>query len=167
MAVKKLFDTPFMSHARVYQEPGSGLRTLYTSRLDDDGNVELVEAGHDNLYASIQSHKDSCDIHVLLARYANGDVDALSKVQGSYGDFTQMPTTYAELLNSVIQGENYFNSLPVEIREKFEHSFEKFMVSMDDMPAFLGKLGYKVEEKETHGTTDSEPVPVTTGGDSE
>lgn len=167
MAAKKLFDTPFTSHPRIYQEPGSGLRILYTSRLDDDGNVELVEAGHDNLYASIQSHKDSCDIHVLLARYANGDVDALSKVQGSYGDFTQMPTTYAELLNSVIQGENYFNSLPVETREKFEHSFEKFMVSMDNMPEFLEKLGYKVEQNETHGTTDPDSVSASAGGDTE
>uniref|UniRef100_A0AAU8B7C3 Internal scaffolding protein n=1 Tax=Dulem virus 128 TaxID=3145605 RepID=A0AAU8B7C3_9VIRU len=138
-----LFATQFQAHKRVFQNPGSGERILYTSRLNEDGTIDLVPSGKDNLYAFIQSHKDSCDIHVLLARYANGDVDALSRAQGAYGDFSQMPTTYAELLNSVIQGEAMFNSLPVEVREKFDHSFEKFMVAMDDMPSFLEKMGYK------------------------
>lgn len=137
------FATQFQPHRRVYQVPGSGERTLYTSRVADDGTIELIESGKDNLYASIQSHKDSCDIHVLLARYQNGDSDALSRVQGAYGDFTQMPSTYAELLNAVIAGENMFNSLPVEVRAKFDHSLEKFMVAMDDMPDFLERLGYK------------------------
>lgn len=136
-----MFDTQFDAHPRVYQEPGSGDRILYTARLDEDGNVLLTESGREDLYASIQSHKDSCDIHVLLQRYADGDVDALTRVQGSFGDFTSMPSSYAELLNALIAGESYFNSLDVDTRAKFDHSFEKFMISMDNMPEFLAKLG--------------------------
>lgn len=136
-----MFDTQFDAHPRVYQELGSGDRVLYTARLDEDGNVLLTESGREDLYASIQSHKDSCDIHVLLQRYADGDVDALTRVQGSFGDFTSMPSSYAELLNALIAGESYFNSLDVDTRAKFDHSFEKFMVSMDNMPEFLAKLG--------------------------
>lgn len=142
-----MFATQFKPHERVRQAVGSGDRILYTSQLREDGEIELIPSGKEDLYASIQSHKDSCDIHVLLARYRNGDVDALSRVQGAYGDFTEMPGTYAELLNALIAGENYFNSLPVEVKEKFGHSFEKFMVSMDDMPGFLQKLGVDVAEK--------------------
>lgn len=136
-----MFETQFNPHPRVYQELGSGDRTLYTARLDEDGNVLLTESGKEDLYASIQSHKDSCDIHVLLQRYADGDVDALTRVQGSFGDFTSMPSSYAELLNALIAGESYFNSLDVETRAKFDHSFEKFMISMDNMPEFMAKLG--------------------------
>lgn len=136
-----MFETQFNSHPRVYQELGSGDKILYTARLDEDGNVLLTESGREDLYASIQSHKDSCDIHVLLQRYADGDVDALTRVQGSFGDFTSMPSSYAELLNALIAGESYFNSLDVETRAKFDHSFEKFMISMDNMPEFLAKLG--------------------------
>lgn len=137
------FKTQFMSHERVRKVPGSVEHTLYSSRIADDGSVELVESGKENIYEAIQSHKDSCDIHVLLARYHNGDVTALSRVQGTYGDFTSMPQSYAELLNMVIKGENLFNSLPVEVRAKFDHSLEKFIVAMDDMPSFLEKVGVK------------------------
>uniref|UniRef100_A0AAU8AZZ8 Internal scaffolding protein n=1 Tax=Dulem virus 119 TaxID=3145596 RepID=A0AAU8AZZ8_9VIRU len=157
------FKTMFDDHDRVYQEPGSGIRKLYTSRLRDDGVIELVESGTDDLYASIQSHKDSCDIHVLLKRFEAGDVDALSRVQGAYGDFTQIPTSYAELLNAMIAGEQYFNSLPVETRAKFDHSFEKFMISMDDMDGFLDKLGLSKLVPDR----DPVPEPVSDGGATE
>lgn len=130
---------------RVIENPGSPVRVLYTSKVAEDGNIELIPSGTENLYDFIQSHKDSVDIHVILNRFANGDTNALSRVQGSYGDFTDMPTTYAELLNTMIAGENYFNSLPVETRAEFDHSFEKFMVSMDNMPEFIKKLGYEVK----------------------
>lgn len=145
MAAKKvlLFRSPFGSHERVHKNLGNSEKVLFTSRVDEAGNIELVPSGKEDLYAFIQSHKDSCDIHVLLARYANGDPDALSRVQGAYGDFTEMPKTYAELLNAVIAGENMFNSLPVEVRAKFDHSLEKFMVTMDDMPKFLEMIGYE------------------------
>lgn len=137
----KKFKTQFDDRERVIENPGSRVRVLYTSKVADDGKIELIPSGTEDLYSMIQSHKDSCDIHVILTRFANGDTAALSKMQGSYGDFTQLPTTYAGLLNAVIAGENYFNSLPLETRAKFDHSFERFMVSMDDMPKFLDLLG--------------------------
>lgn len=146
--VQSFFRTQFSDRQRYPQEPGSGEKILYTPQLQDDGNIDLIPSGKEDLYQAIQSHKDSCDIHVLLARYQNGDVDALSRAQGAYGDFTQMPTTYAELLNAMIAGETYFNSLPVETRAKFDHSFEKFMMSMDDMPGFLDKLGLSSQSQE-------------------
>ncbi len=148
----EVFKTQFQPRERVFQNPGNSEHVLYSSRLAEDGSVELIPSGTEDLYAMIQSHRDSVDIHVLLARYNNGDIDALSRVQGTYGDFTQMPSTYAELLNTLIVAENQFNSLPVEVREKFDHSFEKYMVSMDDMPSFLEKMGV------TSGSSNPEPV---------
>lgn len=152
-----MFITQFDRPRRIYQDPGNGVRVLYTSKLQDDGTIDLIPSGTEDLYSAIQSHKDSCDIHVLLARYQNGDPDVLSRAQGAYGDFTNMPTTYAELLNSMIAGENYFNSLPVETRAKFGHSFEQFMLSMDDMSGFLEKLGVQ----QVQGSED--PSPLTSG----
>lgn len=164
------FRTQFDRHDRVFQSPGNGDKILYTPQLLDDGNIDLVPSGKEDLYEFIQSHKDSCDIHVLLARYQNGDVDALSRAQGAYGDFTQMPTTYAELLNAMIAGEAYFNSLPVDVRAKFDHSFEQFMLSMDDMPGWLDKLGLSSQDQGPavpDKTADPASGGSTTGGDSE
>ncbi len=125
------FPTMFDKSSRVHCNSGSSLKKIYKPVVRDDGVVDLVESGVEDLYESIQSWKDSVDINVILARYANGDVDALSKVQGAYGDFTQFPTTYAEMLNRVIQGKHMFESLPLEIREKYNHDFSQFIAAMD------------------------------------
>lgn len=144
----------------IYKNPGSSVHTLYSSRITDTGEVELIPSGTEDIYAAIQSHKDSCDIGLMLSRFANGDPTALSRVQGTYGDFTSMPSTYADMLNAVIAGEDYFNSLPVDVRAKFDHSLEKFIVAMDDMPDFLSKLGVSVP------VPDPDPDPVSGSSES-
>lgn len=161
---KTKFVHQFQPHERVIQVCGSGDHQLYTSELQDNGEITLIPSGVEDLYASIQSHKDSCDIHVLLARYQNGDVEALSQRQGVYGDFTEMPKTYMELLNTVISGRSYFDSLPVETREKFDHSFEKFMMSMDNMEQFAKLMGFdppKPEPNVPSKANEPEPASVT------
>lgn len=123
------FETRYRSPVRVHSNLGSPIKQLYTPVFDHDGNLNLVESGQEDLYAEIQSHKDSVDIHVLLQRYANGDSTALTRAQGSYGDFTEMPKTYAELLNNLIQGEKQFLELPVDVRAKFDHSFQNWLIT--------------------------------------
>lgn len=125
------FPTMFGKRARVHCNSGNPLKMVYKTIVQDDGVIDLVESGKESLYDSIQSWKDSVDINVLLARYSNGEVDVLSKVQGAYGDFTQFPNTYAEVLNRVIQGKELFSSLPLEIREKYNHDFYQFIAAMD------------------------------------
>lgn len=125
------FPTMFDKRDRVYSNAGSSTKKIYKPIVRDDGVVDLVESGEESLYDFIQSWKDSVDINVIMARYANGDVEALSKVQGAFGDFTQFPKTYAEMLNRVIQGRDMFSSLPLEIREKYNHDFGQFIAAMD------------------------------------
>lgn len=140
---------------RFVAEPGSRVKTLYGPIFDDRGVMHLTELGKHNLYAEIQSHAQSVDIHVLLALYNNGDKEALSRVQGAYGDFTQMPTTFAEALNAMIGAEQYFNSLPVEIKDRFGQSFHRFMVSLDD-PQFVSDMGLRPPVPD-HTPTPSQP----------
>lgn len=116
---------------RTYSAVGSPDKVLYSAKYSDDGTVALTEKGKESLYDYIQSNRDSCDINLLVARFANGDVDALSKVQGAFGDFTQFPKTYAELLNRVNQGRLLFDELPLDIREKYNYDFGQFMAAMD------------------------------------
>lgn len=126
------FPTMYDEHSRVHCNSGNAMKKVYKPIVHDDGVVDLEVAGQESLYDYIQSWKDSVDINTIMARYANGDVDALSKVQGAYGDFTQFPKTYAEMLNRVIQGKHMFASLPLEIREKYNHDFGQFIAAMDE-----------------------------------
>lgn len=135
------FRTQYDAHDPIYQEPGSGDKVIYSPYYTEQGVLELEPTGKENLYEYIQSHGPSVDIHVILERFAQtGDPTLIQRVQGFSVDATDMPKTYAEALNAMISAENYFNSLPVETRAQFGHSFQQFLVSMDK-PGFLSKLG--------------------------
>ena len=125
------FETQFRAPVRVFSNPGCRETVTYSPVFDENGVMELVESGRENLYDYIQSFKESTDINVILKKYAAGDVSALAKSQGSFFDCTGMPRTYAEMLNSLISAENTFNSLPVEEREKFDFSFERWLADFD------------------------------------
>ena len=122
-----VFKTQFHPHDRVAANGGSPIRILYSPKFDERGVMELVESGKENLYEFIQSHAESCDIHVILERFARGDVSALEKVQGVYGDFSNLPNSYADMLNLVRDAESAFMKMPVEERAKYGHSFERWL----------------------------------------
>ncbi len=152
------FKTQFHERKRFFTNPGNPIKVKYGASYDEAGRVKLVEEGTENLYDYIQSFAESCDIHVLLKRYSNGEVDVLSKVQGMYGDFTEFPTTYAELLNTVNRGEAMFNEFPVDVRAKFNHNFAEFMVSLSD-GSFFEKAGFtKPSEPSVQDSESSKEV---------
>lgn len=139
------FKTQYDSHARVFHHPGNPVKDVYLPKYDELGNLDLVVSGQEDLYGYIQSHYESTDIHVILDRFAAGDVDVLSRTQGFYADMADMPKTYAEVLNSVIAGEHAFDQLPAEIKRQFSNSFAVWMASMDT-PDFAVKMGWSSSE---------------------
>lgn len=153
-----MFRTAFASRSSVIQPAGDPVKQLYRPVIREDGSFYLEEAGTADLYMEIQSHKDSVDIHVILDRFARGDVDALQRLQGNYMDITQMPTTYAELLNTVIQGETEFLNLPLEIREKFGHSYHRWIAGMDDMPSWMAAMGLQSSSAPSVDSSLSTPM---------
>ena len=138
------FKTQYDARDRVFTDPGSPEHITYAGHYDEKGRVVLEESGRENIYDFIQSHAESCDIHVLMKRYQNGDVEALSQKQGFYGDFLDFPKTYAEALNHMNEMERQFMALPVETREKFGNSFTEFLAASAE-PDFLARLGIKKE----------------------
>lgn len=146
------FKTQYDARDRIFSDPGSPEHITYAGHYDEKGRVVLEESGRENIYDFIQSHAESCDIHVLMKRYQNGDVDALSQKQGFYGDFLDFPKTYAEALNHMNEMERQFMALPVETREKFGNSFTEFLAASAE-PDFLERLGIKKDSA-------SEPVPA-------
>lgn len=134
------FKSQYDERQRIKSNPGNPIKQLFAGSYNERGQVELKEDGTEDLYAYIQSFAESTDIHTILRRYQNGEVDVLEKVQGFYGDITEMPHTYAEALQRIADSEKVFMSLPVEVRAKFGHSFSEFLsASQDD--DFLDRLG--------------------------
>lgn len=116
----KFFDNKIVSC------PGCPIKEVYKPIVNRDGTITLVVDGHVNTDEEIQSYAESVDIDVIISRYMNGDIEALNKHIGTYGDFTQMPKTYAEVLQMQIDARNTFDSLPIEIKQKFNNDPNEF-----------------------------------------
>lgn len=117
----------------VISEHGDRFEETYTPVLSDTGVLELEADGMRDIYAYIQSFADSCDLNLIVARYAQGDLSAAQKLnyrQGMYGDFTEMPKTFAEMQQRIIDAENLFMSLPLETRAQYNHSAAEFVADI-------------------------------------
>lgn len=145
------FPTMYDPHVDIFADPGCEDVPIYSPSVDNDGHIVLEEIGVKNLPEYIDSFRESCDINNLVARFNAGDVSALSRVQGAFFDATALPHTYAEMLNTVINAEQTFNSLPLEIREKFDNSYVKWLSMMDDAEQFALLMGVS---KETPDASD-------------
>lgn len=140
-----MFATQFTRQGeRQLSNVGSGMKDDYKMHVDDDGKRELRKSGEYNLYAEIQSYKDSVSIDYILSRFVNGDETALSRVQGIYGDFTEMPKTMAELQQRIIDAEDLFYQLPLDIRAQYNHSPSEFYAQLDSEKT---KNIFKVDDK--------------------
>ncbi len=148
-----MFKTQYDARDRIESNAGSPIKQLYAGSYNERGQVVLREDGTENLYDFIQSFAESTDIHAIMRRFENGEVDVLEKVQGFYGDVTDMPKTYAEALQRIADSEKVFMSLPVDIRAKFGHSFSEFLAASNDAD-FLDRLGVQVDKP-----VAPEPVP--------
>lgn len=95
-----------------------------------NGKFDLVKVGQSDLYSLIQSHKDSVDIYKLLERYQSGDVSALSKVAGQFIDITDAPKTLAEAYTFVGNASQFFDKLPLKLREEYDHDPSKFIADL-------------------------------------
>lgn len=113
----------------IFSECGSPIKEVYSPVVNDDGSISLQKSGEENLQEYIDSFALECDINTLISRFVNGDISALNQVNGSYGDFTSFPKTYAEMLQLQINSKAYFDKLPLELKEKFNNDPNQFFAS--------------------------------------
>lgn len=133
MSIKKLvFGSRYGNNERVFSNPGERFKDELSAKYNEAGELIFEVVGKTDLYLEIQSHKEECDLKLIMQRFANGETDVLQKVQGFYADVSDMPSSNFEILNRVIHAEQFFDSLPVEFKKKFGNSYEKFLASVDD-----------------------------------
>lgn len=141
-----MVETQFREHKRFISNAGSPEKITYEPYYDERGNLELKETGKINQYMDIQSHADSVDIDLIVARYRAGDKDALNKAQGFYADVSGMPKSMVDILNLGIKGEAAFASLPLDVRSRFDNNFAQFIATAGSKE-WYDKLGV-IDEKE-------------------
>ena len=131
MAIKKRLCDDYLSRllrdhkGEFVTNPGDPLEDTYDYKYID-GVKQLVKVGKTNVQDLIDSYAEVQDLHVMIGKFLNGDDSVIRPEKGQFGDFTKYPKTYAELFQRVNDCERIFDSLPVEMREKFDNSYVKF-----------------------------------------
>ena len=121
------FRNQFTNDSNVFtSNPGSKIVAEYGLTTSDDGVTTVGVVGEKNLDAIIQSNKDTGNVALLVAKYTAGDEEALNRVRGVYGDFRNMPTTYAEMVSRLNECRALFEALPVDIKEQFDNNPDVF-----------------------------------------
>lgn len=125
--VNNVFRTRRSAQDRRHAPSGEKLRKEYTITIDDNGHKVLQQTGYTNQYGLIQENLENTLIETILDRAAMGDPEALERANTQYMDTTKMPKSLAEAQNKVLEIRQEFYKMPVEIRQKFDHSPEKFI----------------------------------------
>lgn len=112
---------------KFFSNPGDPIHVLYSPKVDDNGNIDLVVAGKENIPEIVNSYAESTDIQYILSRAAQGDLSGLTQNPGIYGDFTSVPKTYAEFLQLQIDANGLFYKLPQDVRDKFNNDPSQFL----------------------------------------
>lgn len=121
------FRNQFTADSNVFvSNPGSKIVADYGLITSEDGSSSVGVIGEKNLDAIIQSNKDTGNVALLVAKYNAGDEEALNRVRGVYGDFRNMPTTYAEMVSRLNECRALFEALPVDIKEQFDNNPDVF-----------------------------------------
>lgn len=121
------FRNQYSSDSHVFiSNPGSKIVADYGIITAEDGSTAVGVIGEKNLDAIIQSNKDTGNVALLVAKYNAGDEEALNRVRGVYGDFRNMPTTYAEMVSRLNECRAVFEALPVDIKEQFDNNPDVF-----------------------------------------
>ena len=106
--------------------PGDRYRIEFSPLVQPDGSIELVESGKIDIQEYIDSFREQTDMSYVIQQLSIGNTSVLSQKEPMYGDFTNMPKTYAEALQLVIDREAEFMKLPKEVRNEFDNDFRKW-----------------------------------------
>ena len=130
--------------ARFYTNPGKPERVVFQLGIDPQtGAEELFAVGKENMQEFYDASADSCDLHTIIARVRQGEIDLLNVRSSSYGDFINIPMTMQDILNNRIDAKRMYDNLPLETRNKMD--FEEFMRDAGSRE-WLEALGFRMDE---------------------
>lgn len=149
---------------RGYAPSGDHIIPEYGWKVDPKTSEKYIDViGETDIYTPIQEALPSTYLRDVLDRFDAGAVSLAdykeyieaSKTPASYADVTGMPSTLAQVQQILIDADDTFYKLPVDLRADFGHSVERFLAAMSDgsassvFNAYSERKGLiKKEEKE-------------------
>lgn len=135
-------------------DPGDRFRPVYTPEIADDGTINLVQTGVEDLQEMYNAQRDTCDVNKIVQQYMAGDETALQRGNPVFLDLLGAPKTLMEAYQLQFRAENAFNLLPAEVREKFNNSFPEFLAGAGT-EAWFQNLKISKDVVKESGTSES------------
>lgn len=135
---------------------GNGKESEYSYEINEKGKRELKRTGEVNVYAQIQTYLEETKIENIIQRatYDPAEIGSQEWMTQATVDISNVPENYHEWKKMVNDAENKFNSLPAELKEKFDNSVEQYISEMGT-ESWAKKLGWK-NPKETETVKQKE-----------
>lgn len=135
-----------------YTEAGTEIVPVFC--LDEEKNA-VVEVGKNNIVEEINSYADSVDMNVIKKQLICGNETIaqafksgmFSAGNNKFGDATISPKTFTEYQNIMREAINKFNSLPEEVRAKFD-TIDDFIGADNDTIKAITDMLNPVEDKQ-------------------
>jgi phage internal scaffolding protein len=102
------------------------------TQFNYDHNAASNESGLrcQELTRTQQHHKDECDINEILRRFGKTGTMPVTSLNALYGDFDTVD--YHTALNQIIASEREFDTLPSNIRKRFDNDPANLVYFMQD-----------------------------------
>lgn len=95
---------------RIFSCSGDPIKHLFVPEITSSG-LKLVDGGQLDLDQVIQDSSSYCDLALLLQRYEAGDVAALTRKQGLFGDATLFPHDCRSMIDNLRSAREFYDSL--------------------------------------------------------
>lgn len=127
------FRKPYDRNLNIPAPSGEKIVPVYSLVVDEEtGKEDIQVTGKTNIYDFIQKSLDETLIYNIIERYNSGDISALEKITGFYGDVTNAPKNLAEAQQILINANKIFESLPLDVRAKYNHSVSEFLSAVEN-----------------------------------
>lgn len=162
-----IFQTPYGKHVQTCSPTGDGTEPTYEYVIKNNGSKVLEKTGTKDVYSEIQAQLEDTKIENILKRVAVGDMTDF-RPDGIYADTTVVPNNMVDSLKEIQKLNNYWNSLPPEIRREYNNDLNQF-VADSGSEKWLNIMGITKEESNKMDSTnvqsekmDSTNVPIET-----
>lgn len=108
---------------------GSPVKDKFIMEVTSKGYPSLRKTGEHNVYDEIQSYREGCDLSAILQSFGNEcprfNPLGFEEAEGFVNDFSDI-SSLGDLVNDGEAVRQFFNELPLEVRECFDNSVHKF-----------------------------------------
>lgn len=122
------------SHSHNIRSPhGSDIYVDLVRSKDKNGVDCLIKGCEHKISDELRAAARGCDLESIVKRSFMGDVNAIRPVSDdSFADVTKMPTSLVDAEMQIIRARETFDSLPLDLRERYGFNAMKFCQALAD-----------------------------------